>query len=56
MRCHDHLYGGIDEPETKIIDVFICKLSKKIGRETHDTALIETAWGRGYRVNAAAVA
>ena len=52
----DHLYGGIDEPEMKIIDVFICKLRKKIGRETHDTALIETVWGRGYRVNAEAVA
>ena len=51
-----HLYGGIDEPETKIIDVFICKLRKKIGRETHDTVLIETVWGRGYRVNAEALA
>ena len=52
----DHLYGGIDEPEMKIIDVFICKLRKKISRETHDIALIETVWGRGYRVNAQAVA
>ena len=52
----DHLYGGIDEPEMKIIDVFICKLRKKISRETQDAALIETVWGRGYRVNAEAVA
>ena len=52
----DHLYGDIDEPEMKIIDVFICKLRKKIGREIQDAALIETVWGRGYRVNAEAVA
>ena len=52
----DHLYGGIDEPEMKIIDVFICKLRKKISREIQDAALIETVWRRGYRVNAEAVA
>ncbi|MFL2945691.1 MAG: response regulator transcription factor [Parvibaculales bacterium] len=52
----DHLYGGIDEPEMKIIDVFICKLRKKISREIQDAALIETVWGRGYRANAEAVA
>ena len=52
----DHLYGEIDEPEMKIIDVLICKLRKKIGREIQDAALIETVWGRGYRVNAEAVA
>lgn len=52
----DHLYGGIDEPEMKIIDVFICKLRKKISREIQDAALIKTVWGRGYRVNAEAVA
>ena len=44
----NHLYGGMDEPELKIIDVFICKLRKKLseatGRENH----IETVWGRGY--------
>ena len=26
----NHLYGGMDEPELKIIDVFICKLRKKL--------------------------
>ena len=52
----DHLYGGIDEPEIKIIDVFICKLREKISREIQNAALIETVWGRGYRVNAEAVA
>ena len=44
----NHLYGGMDEPELKIIDLFICKLRKKLsevtGRENH----IETVWGRGY--------
>ena len=50
----DHLYGGIDEPEMKIIDVSICNLRKKISREIQDAALIETVWGRVYRVNAKA--
>ena len=44
----NHLYVGMDEPELKIIDVFICKLRKKLseatGRENH----IETVWARGY--------
>ena len=48
--------SGIDEPEMKIIDVFICKLRKKISRETQDAALIETVWGRGYWLNVGAVA
>ena len=44
----DHLYGGIDEPELKIIDVFICKLRKKIAMATGNHHYIETVWGRGY--------
>lgn len=47
----DHLYGGMDEPEMKIIDVFICKLRKKIETAGAQHALIETVWGRGYRVD-----
>lgn len=44
----NHLYGGIDEPELKIIDVFICKLRKKLAKATDGTNFIETVWGRGY--------
>ncbi|MCS6778998.1 MAG: response regulator transcription factor [Geminicoccaceae bacterium] len=44
----DHLYGGIDEPELKIIDVFICKLRKKIAAISGGDHYIETVWGRGY--------
>ncbi len=44
----NHLYGGIDEPELKIIDVFICKLRKKITQATGGPNYIETVWGRGY--------
>jgi two-component system cell cycle response regulator CtrA len=44
----NHLYGGIDEPELKIIDVFICKLRKKVATATHGEHYIETVWGRGY--------
>jgi len=44
----NHLYGGIDEPELKIIDVFICKLRRKLSRLLGDENCIETVWGRGY--------
>jgi two-component system cell cycle response regulator CtrA len=44
----NHLYGGIDEPELKIIDVFICKLRKKLTMATGRDHYIETVWGRGY--------
>lgn len=44
----NHLYGGIDEPELKIIDVFICKLRKKLTAATGGKNYIETVWGRGY--------
>ena len=44
----DHLYGGMDEPELKIIDVFVCKLRKKLAQATGHTHHIETIWGRGY--------
>lgn len=44
----NHLYGGMDEPELKIIDVFICKLRKKLGDATGGDNYIETVWGRGY--------
>ena len=45
----NHLYGGMDEPELKIIDVFVCKLRKKLAEAlgSNDTC-IETVWGRGY--------
>jgi two-component system cell cycle response regulator CtrA len=44
----NHLYGGMDEPELKIIDVFVCKLRKKIATATGGEHYIETVWGRGY--------
>jgi len=44
----NHLYGGMDEPEVKIIDVFICKLRKKLALATEGANYIETVWGRGY--------
>ena len=44
----NHLYGGMDEPELKIIDVFICKLRKKLSEATAGDNYIETVWGRGY--------
>jgi two-component system cell cycle response regulator CtrA len=42
------LYGGMDEPELKIVDVFICKLRKKLNAATGGENYIETVWGRGY--------
>jgi two-component system cell cycle response regulator CtrA len=44
----NHLYGGMDEPELKIIDVFICKLRKKLVLACGGENYIETVWGRGY--------
>jgi len=44
----NHLYGGMDEPELKIIDVFICKLRKKLANASNGKNFIETVWGRGY--------
>ncbi|MCU0888926.1 MAG: response regulator transcription factor [Rubritepida sp.] len=45
----DHLYGGMDEPDAKIIDVFVCKLRKKL-QQAGATNVIGTVWGRGYIV------
>lgn len=47
----NHLYGGMDEPEVKIIDVFICKLRQKLNRATGGENYIETVWGRGYALH-----
>ena len=44
----NQLYGGMDEPEIKIIDVFICKLRKKLAGASNGKEYIETIWGRGY--------
>jgi two-component system, cell cycle response regulator CtrA len=44
----NHLYGGMDEPEQKIIDVFICKTRKKLIEASGGKDYIETIWGRGY--------
>ena len=44
----NQLYGGMDEPDQKIIDVFICKLRKKLAKASAGKNYIETVWGRGY--------
>jgi len=44
----NHLYGGADEPELKIIDVFVCYLRKKLAQAAGGSHYIETVWGRGY--------
>jgi two-component system cell cycle response regulator CtrA len=46
--CLNHLYNGLSEPEAKIIDVFICKLRKKIATAAGGDSQIETVWGGGY--------
>ena len=47
----DHLYGGMDEPEQKIVDVFVCKVRKKL-RLAGLADMIQTTWGRGYVLQA----
>lgn len=44
----NHLYGDRDEPELKIIDVFICKLRRKLANASEGRNYIDTVWGRGY--------
>jgi two-component system, cell cycle response regulator CtrA len=44
----NHLYGGMDEPDFKIIDVFICKLRKKLVHASNGKDFIHTVWGNGY--------
>jgi two-component system cell cycle response regulator CtrA len=46
----NHLYGGMDEPELKIIDVFVCKLRKKLMDVLDGECYIDTIWGRGYTI------
>jgi two-component system cell cycle response regulator CtrA len=48
-----HLYNERDEPQVKIIDVFICKLRKKLDAVSEGTNYIETVWGRGYVIREA---
>ena len=47
----NYLYDGRDEPEAKIVDVFICKLRKKLVIATSGRHYIETVWGQGYRLS-----
>lgn len=44
----NHLYGGMDEPEIKIIDVFVCKMRRKMDKLSNGEEYIQTVWGRGY--------
>ena len=44
----NYLYGGMDEPESKIVDVFMCKLRKKLAMVSGGNDFIETVWARGY--------
>lgn len=44
----DHMYGGLEEPMVKIVDVFVCKIRKKLARVLNGDSLIETIWGGGY--------
>lgn len=47
----NYLYADMDEPGLKIIDVFVCKIRKKIARATCGANYIQTVWGRGYILN-----
>ena len=46
----NHLYGGLDEPEVKIIDVFVCKIRKKLSKLGAPESLLLTVWGKGYMI------
>jgi DNA-binding winged helix-turn-helix (wHTH) protein len=44
----EHLYGSRGARDPKIIDVYICKLRKKIAQATSGDHYIVTVWGHGY--------
>ncbi len=44
----NHLYGGRDEPMHRVVDVFVCKLRRKLAAATDGDDYIQTVWGRGY--------
>ena len=44
----NHLYGGIDKPKPKIIDVFICKLRRKLVKNGDEGLSVDKVWGQGY--------
>ena len=52
LELLNHLYRGMHEPEPKIIDVFVCKLRKKLVQATGGNHYIETVWGRGWVLRA----
>ncbi len=52
----NYLYGGMDEPDLKIVDVFVCKLRKKLAAASEGKNYIETVWGRGYALREAMAA
>ena len=48
-NCISQLYGVMDEPpDSKIIDVFLCKIRRKIKALTGGEDYIQNIWGRGY--------
>jgi DNA-binding winged helix-turn-helix (wHTH) protein len=51
----NHLYAGLPEPASRIVDVLVCRLRKKLAQATGGTHYIGTAWGHGYVLREAAV-
>lgn len=46
----EQLYGTVEVPDQKIIDVFVCKIRRKLRDATGGNGVIDTVWGRGYIV------
>jgi two-component system, cell cycle response regulator CtrA len=49
------LYLLEDEPHSRVIDAYICRIRREIARLGGDADLIETVWGRGYMMRDAAL-
>ena len=47
----NHLYDGANDPNGKIIDVFISKLRKKLASACDGEHYIETVWTRGHTLS-----
>ncbi len=48
----DHLYGGLDEPDTDVVSVFICRLRRKLTQAGVPAGVLQTVWGRGFSLRA----
>lgn len=48
------LYMLEDEPHSRVVDAYVCRIRREMSRLGADAGLLETVWGRGYMLRDAA--